>query len=110
MFNRRPDWGAKKQPRRVTLTLDGTPVEAFEGDSVAAALLSANPVFTRRSPVSGAPRGPYCMMGICFECLVEIDGVPNRQACMVPVRDGMAVKRQVLPEIGGLAAEGDDER
>ena len=110
MFNRRPEWGSKRRPRRVTLTLDGTPVEAFEGDSVAAALLSANPVFTRRSPVSGTPRAPYCMMGICFECLVEIDGISNRQACMVQVRDGMAVKRQVLPETDDMAAEGNDER
>lgn len=97
MFNRRPEWRADNQPQRVTITLDGVPIEACEGDSVAAALLSASPVFTRRSPVSGAPRAPYCMMGICFECLVEIDGVPNRQACMIPVRDGMAVKRQVPP-------------
>ena len=110
MFNRRPEWGANQRPRRVTLTLDGASIEAFEGDSVAAALLSADPVFTRRSPVSGAPRAPYCMMGICFECLVEIDGVPNRQACMVQVRDGMTVKRQMLPEAGGMATEAQDER
>ena len=110
MFNRRPDWGAKRRPRRVTLTLDGAPVEVFEGDSVAAALLGANPAYTRRSPVSGAPRAPYCMMGICFECLVEIDGIPNRQACMVQVRDGMSVKRQVLAGIDGDATRGADER
>ncbi len=110
MFNRRPEWRAKERPRRVTITLDGASIEAFEGDSVAAALLSANPVFTRRSPVSGAPRAPYCMMGICFECLVEIDGVPNRQACMVPVRDGMAVKRQALPEVGDMVMERANER
>ena len=105
MFNRRPEWRADNQPRRVTITLDGMAVEAFEGDSVATALLSASPAFTRRSPVSGAPRAPYCMMGICFECLVEIDGVPNRQACMIPVRDGMAVKRQVPPPAVNAPAE-----
>ncbi|MEM8744776.1 MAG: (2Fe-2S)-binding protein [Pseudomonadota bacterium] len=105
MFNRRPDWGEKERPRRVTLTLDGALVEAFEGDSVAAALLSASPEFTRRSPVSGAPRAPYCMMGICFECLVEIDGVPNRQACMVQVRDGMTVRRQILADVEDIVAE-----
>lgn len=109
MFNRRPEWRADNQPRRVTITLDGMAIEACEGDSVAAALLSASPAFTRRSPVSGAPRAPYCMMGICFECLVEIDGVPNRQACMIPVRDGMAVKRQVPPPAVNAPAEGTHE-
>ena len=47
----------------------------------------------RTTPVSGAPRGPYCMMGACFECLVSVDGEPNQQACMVPARDGMRVER-----------------
>jgi sarcosine oxidase subunit alpha len=44
--------------------------------------------------VSGAPRAAFCMMGACFDCLVTIDGVGSRQACMVPVRDGMAVTAQ----------------
>ena len=109
MFNRRPEWNAKKRPRRLTYTLDGKPVEACEGDSVAAALLSANVAYTRQSPVSGAPRAPYCMMGICFECLVEIDGVPNRQACMVPVREGMSVKRQMHVHQSESGGEGDHE-
>ena len=44
--------------------------------------------------VSGSPRAPYCMMGVCFDCLMEIDGVGNRQACLTPVADGMQVRRQ----------------
>jgi succinate dehydrogenase/fumarate reductase-like Fe-S protein len=48
----------------------------------------------RETAVSGGPRNPYCMMGVCFDCLVEIDGVPNRQGCMVAVRDGMRIRRQ----------------
>lgn len=39
-------------------------------------------------------RGPYCHMGVCYECLMEIDGVPNQQSCLIPVREGMSVKRQ----------------
>lgn len=78
----------------VALLLDGRPLAARPGDSVAAALLAAGiPVF-RSAPASGAPRGPYCLMGACFECLVEIDGVPGRQACLVEVRDGMTVRRE----------------
>ena len=69
-------------------------VTACEGDSVAAALLAAGLSSLRDTPVSGAPRGPYCMMGVCFDCLVEIDGVPNRQACLTAAADGMVVRRQ----------------
>ena len=47
--------------------------------------------------MSGAPRGPFCMMGVCFECLVVIDGTGNRQACMVPLQAGMAVALQDGP-------------
>ena len=78
---------------KVTLTFDGEAIEARAGDTVAAAMLSAGFVAGRETPVSGSPRGPYCLMGACFECLVEIDGEPNRQACMTEVRDGMSVRR-----------------
>ena len=61
---------------------------------VAAALLAAGFEHCRTTPVSGAPRAPYCMMGVCFECLVTIDGVGNRQGCLVPVREGMRVELQ----------------
>jgi sarcosine oxidase subunit alpha len=80
--------------RRLAITVDGREVEAFEGDSVAAVLLAIGVSPTRVSAVSGAPRAPYCMMGVCFECLVTVDGVGNRQGCMVPVRAGMAIETQ----------------
>jgi sarcosine oxidase subunit alpha len=89
MFRRLHEEGAV-----VRLTLDGRPIEARAGDSVAAALLAAGIDTCRTTPVSGAPRGPYCMMGVCFDCLVTIDGVGNRQGCLVPVAEGMAVAIQ----------------
>lgn len=79
----------------VTIELDGTALFAREGESVAAALLAAGIGHTRTTPVGGRARLPYCMMGVCFDCLVEIDGVPNRQACLVRVKDGMKVRRQI---------------
>lgn len=79
---------------RVTLTVDGEPVEARADDTVATALLAAGAGATRKTPVSRSGRAAYCLMGVCFECLVEIDGVPNRQACLVPVAEGMVVRRQ----------------
>lgn len=78
----------------VTLTIEGRPVEARAGDTVAAALFAAGVSHCRTTPVSGAPRAPYCMMGVCFECLVTIDGVGNRQGCLTRVRDGMRVELQ----------------
>jgi sarcosine oxidase subunit alpha len=76
----------------LTLLIDGASVQAQEGDSVAAAMLAAGYLISRESPVSGAPRAPFCLMGACFECLVTIDGVGNRQGCMIAVRDGMRIE------------------
>lgn len=90
MFRRLPDLGG----RWVRFTIDGRPATAREGDTVAAALLGAGVEACRTTPVSGAPRAPYCMMGVCFECLVTIDGVGNRQGCLVAVAEGMAVETQ----------------
>ena len=78
----------------VKLVIDGRTVEANENDTVAAAMLAAGLEHCRTTPVSGAPRAPYCMMGVCFDCLVVIDGVGNRQACLVRVREGMRVDVQ----------------
>ena len=78
----------------LTLKVDGREIQAREGDTVAAALLAAGIEHIRTTPVSGAPRLPYCLMGVCFDCLVTIDGVGSRQACLVPVRAGMSVETQ----------------
>ena len=90
MFNRTADVSAPK----VTVTVDGGEIEAREGEMVAAAMLAAGILQFRTTPVSGAPRGPLCMMGVCFECLVTIDGIGSRQACLVPVRPGMKIETQ----------------
>jgi predicted molibdopterin-dependent oxidoreductase YjgC len=90
MFRRLPE----DARAAVRITLNGRAIDAREGDSVAAALLAAGIESCRTTPISGAPRAPYCMMGVCFDCLVSIDGVGNRQACMVRVKDGMAVATQ----------------
>jgi D-hydroxyproline dehydrogenase subunit gamma len=90
MFKRLPDSGAES----LTIMVDGAALAAREGDSVAAALLASGRVVCRTSAVSNAPRAPYCMMGVCFECLMTIDGVGNRQACLVRVAAGMRVETQ----------------
>ena len=78
----------------VNIRLDGAGVAARAGDTVAAVLLAHGRGYNRTTPVSGAPRAPYCMMGVCFECLVKIDGRPNRQACLITVVEGMRVETQ----------------
>lgn len=85
------DQGGNSQT--VRLTFEGHPVTAPAGASVAAALVAAGIVTFGSRPMSEAPRGAFCMMGSCFDCMVEIDGVANRQACMETVRDGQAVRR-----------------
>ena len=90
MFRRLPEAAGETY----AFTIDGQSAQAFANDTVAAALLVAGTGHCRTTPVSGAKRAPYCMMGVCFECLVTIDGVGNRQACLIPVRAGMRVETQ----------------
>jgi len=90
MFKRLGELGAT-----LTIKVDGRDIRARIGDTVAAAMLAAGIDRCRTTPVSGAPRAPYCLMGVCFDCLVTIDGVGSRQACLAPVRDGMTVETQI---------------
>lgn len=76
----------------ISLSIDDEIVYAHQGDSVAAAILAHSGVASRETE-SGSTRTPYCMMGVCFDCLVEIDGSPNEQSCMIQVREGMIVKK-----------------
>ena len=77
---------------RVRVMLDGQALDLPEGANLAAALLGAGVTVFRKTPVSGAPRGPFCMMGACFECLIEEKGI-TRQACMMQVVAGMVLTR-----------------
>lgn len=86
---------------RVTIYIDGQPFEALAGETVAAALLANGIVHTRTTPISDTPRAPFCLMGVCYDCLMVIDGEPNRRACRERVHEGMTIERQhgtgVLP-------------
>jgi len=78
----------------VRFDFEGRTIAARPGDTVAAALLAAGELTLRFTAISASPRAPYCLMGVCFECLMEIDGAGNRQACLTPVSEGMQVRRQ----------------
>jgi sarcosine oxidase subunit alpha len=78
----------------VTIRIEDRQIRVPASDTVAAAILASGIEYIRTTPISGARRAPYCMMGTCFECFVEIDGVPNQQACQTPVQEGMAIRFQ----------------
>jgi predicted molibdopterin-dependent oxidoreductase YjgC len=79
----------------IEVFLDGEPVRARPEETVALLLLRLGRLPFRHTVASGAPRAAFCLMGACQECLVEIDGQPNRQACLVQAAPGMRVRRQV---------------
>ena len=78
----------------LALSIEGQEYQVPVGISVAAAVLLCGAQKVRNTPVSGSPRLPYCMMGICFDCLMTIDGIPNQQACQVQVREKMIIQYQ----------------
>lgn len=79
--------------KKITIFFEEKQIAAYEGESVAAALLCSGVKHIRTAPVSGTSRAPYCWMGVCFECLLEIDGQPNLQSCLIPVQEGMKIRR-----------------
>jgi D-hydroxyproline dehydrogenase subunit gamma len=93
--------GIRRPAESVRFTYEGETVEATAGTSVASALLEAGFLSCREAP--DGPRGVFCGMGVCFDCLVVVDGVPNTRACMTWVRDGMDIARQ---DGAGRATEG----
>ena len=80
--------------RALGILVDGAEVRAYEGESIAAALVASGRRFTRWTARTGEPRGYFCGMGVCQDCLVTVDGLPNVRACVTPVRDGMRVESQ----------------
>lgn len=78
----------------ITFYFDGNEMQANMGESVAAALISNNERITRTSRINGQPRGIFCGIGICFDCLIVIDGVNNQRACLIQVSQGMHVETQ----------------
>ncbi|MCY3894903.1 MAG: (2Fe-2S)-binding protein [Chloroflexi bacterium] len=86
--------GLVRRGETITVTLDGQPVTAYEGESVAAALWAAGIRTLRTTAKRGSPRGVFCGIGVCQDCLVTIDGRPSQRACRTVVRDGMAIATQ----------------
>jgi len=91
-----PDHTATRLPTlqrgaKVTISVDGRMIEAHRGEMLAAALMAGGVVRLRESPNTGSPRGAFCLMGVCQECLIKIDG-KLRQACLTTVTEGLEVQ------------------
>ena len=78
----------------VTLYFNGKPIDAVEGEPIAAALLNAGIKGFRTTAKRHEPRGVFCSIGRCTDCMMVVDGVPNTRTCVTAVRDGMRVERQ----------------
>ena len=85
---------AAERGRTLSMFVDGRTLQAYEGESIAAALLASGSRATRWTARSGEPRGYFCGMGVCQDCLVTVDGLPNVRACMTPAREGIRVETQ----------------
>lgn len=81
--------------KSVTIFLDGKPYPAFEGDMIAAALMANGVSTLRYTKKEHKPRGIFCGIGRCTDCVMIVDGKPNVRTCITPVRDGMQVQTQV---------------
>jgi predicted molibdopterin-dependent oxidoreductase YjgC len=90
--------GARRSSTQARNTLqfqfDGTTVSALDTDTVASALIAAGYRIFTTAPQDGGPRGGFCFVGRCSDCLMIIDGQPGTMACTTPVRDGMRVETQ----------------
>lgn len=85
----------KSATERVEIEFDGKVVAVPAGISLAAVVFYLDAIPARQTILSGLPRAPFCMMGVCFECLLEIDDIGNQRACQVEVRAGMRIRRQL---------------
>ncbi len=78
----------------ITITVNGQPVQAREGEPVAAAMMAAGLKVFRRTPKLHSPRGVFCAIGRCTDCVMRVDGTPSVRTCVTPARDGMVVESQ----------------
>ncbi len=89
-----PILGTLEKKAVVKIEVDGKLIEAFEGEPIAAALMAAGKSVFRYTRKKGEPRGIFCAIGQCTDCMMTVDGVPNVRTCITPVKAGMKIKTQ----------------
>ena len=83
--------GPRREDQKIKIFVNGAEVVAYEGETVLAALIASGRKKLRKSRQTGEPRGALCGMGVCYECLVSVNGAPQQRACQTQVRDGMEI-------------------
>ena len=85
------------EPTPLTITLDGVPVSGLVGQSLAGVILASGSVGFRRTSHDGRPRGVFCGIGVCYDCLVEVNGLRDVRACQRRAEGGDVVVTQYDP-------------
>jgi predicted molibdopterin-dependent oxidoreductase YjgC len=80
--------------KKVVIRVDGRPMEALEGEPIAAALMASGVKVFRRTRKRRQPRGIFCAIGRCTDCIMTVDGMPNVRTCVTPVREGMEIRTE----------------
>jgi predicted molibdopterin-dependent oxidoreductase YjgC len=91
---RHPILGDQPEAREVTIMVDGMPLTAREGEMIAAALTAAGIKRLRTTSKTHEPRGVFCAIGRCTDCVMRVDGTPSVRTCVTPARDGMVLESQ----------------
>ena len=89
-----PVLGEETRTKLVTVTIDGTPYEAIEGEMIAAVLMANGIRVHRHTTKNHEPRGVFCGIGQCTDCVMTVNGKPNVRTCITPVEDGMVIETQ----------------
>ncbi len=98
-----PILGTFKKGREVEFTFDGRTVKGFEGEPIAMALKAAGVMIHRYTTNRNEPRGLFCAIGRCTDCVMVVDGRPNVRTCVTPLKEGMKVETQYGVSAGKAA-------
>ena len=91
-----PVLGDREVGRLVSVSVDGKEIQAVEGEPIAAALLAQGIRVFRKTPRFGEPRGLFCGIGRCTDCIMTVDGTPNVRTCVTPIKAGMVITSNLL--------------
>lgn len=89
-----PILGALTKAKPVEIEVDGEKIQAIEGEPIASALLAAGKSVFRYTRKRHEPRGVFCAIGRCTDCMMTVDGIPNVRTCVTPVKAGMKIQTQ----------------
>lgn len=89
-----PILGEQEKGQMIKFIFDGKEFEGYEGEPIAAALKAAGVMVHRYTQKEHKPRGIFCAIGRCTDCVMIVDGVPNIRTCITPLKEGMIVKTQ----------------